>query len=250
MAERTKRFSDSSILIQSFSKLFDPELTSSAEICLYDEPSIQELKARKPARFRVFMTRLEPRVKIYSDEKLTNTVAVSKDYAENTIAEGDATLELGSAYLFDASGIGRLMCIGVGRYPHNLLRPFIGESADAYYDSPDAFDPDCVCGQISRDHGLVFLDDKANIYYRDFGTKKEGKRRGSKNGTWLNGEEAIRDLVIRWHEGDYLGIGGRAWVRRDGQLVKEHVFKLRYERVPEPHDTQPEIELSPPHGSQ
>lgn len=249
MGEKTRRFSDSSILIQNYSKLFDPDLTSSAEICLYDEPAIQELKDKKPARFRVFMTRLEPRVKVYSDEGLTNTVAVSKDVAENTIAEGDAALELGSAYLFDASGIGRLMCIGVGRYPHNLLRPFIGEDADAYYDSPDAYDPGCVCGQISRDHGLVFLDDKMNIYYRDFGTKKDGQRSGSKNGTWVNGEERLRDIVIRWHEGDYLGIGGRAWVRRDGVLMKEHVFKLRYQRVPAPQDTRPEIELSPPNDS-
>jgi hypothetical protein len=47
----------------------------------------------------------------------------------------------------------------------------------------------------------------------------------------VNGEKKVQDLVIPWGEGEYLGIGGRAWVRRDGELVKEHVFKLRYEKI-------------------
>lgn len=234
MGERTRRFSDSSIRMSDFSRLYDPDLTSSAEICLYDEPKLAELKAQHAPRFRVFLTRLEPRIKVYSDENLTNTVAVSRDVAENTIAAGEATTELAQALLFDASGIGQLMCIGIGRYPHNLLRPYVGDDIDAYYHSPDKLDPSCVCGQISRDHGLIFLDDKGHIYFRDFGTKKNGRREGSKNGTWIDGDEKIRDLVIPWHEGQFLGIGGRAWVRREGKLVREHVFKLRYERVPAP----------------
>ena len=52
---------------------------------------------------------------------------------------------------------------------------------------PDELDPAAVCGQISRDHGLIFLDENARIFFRDFGTKKEGERKGSKNGTWVNG---------------------------------------------------------------
>lgn len=246
MGER--RFSDSSIFIKDLGRVYDEALKSSSEICLYDHPAIQELKKSKTARFRVYLTRLEPRITVYRDEKMTDPMAVSKDLVENTISSSEAGVEpqLSEAFLFDASGVGQLMCLGVGRYAHNLLRPYMGSDVDAYYRAPEDHDPGSLCGQISRDHGLVFLDDEARIYYRDFGTKKDGHRAGSKNGTWINGEERIRDLVIPWHEGDYLGIGGRAWVKRDGVLAKEHVFKLRYERVPEkpaeksPSDTRAE----------
>ncbi len=237
-----RRFSDSSIFVKDLNKVYDEDLRSSAEICLYDHPALQELKKSKSARFRVYLTRLEPRITIFKDEKMTDPLAVSRDLAENTIAQSETGPDaaqrkggepcLSEALLFDASGVGQLMCLGVGRYAHNMLRPFMGASADSYYDKPDDLDPGALCGQISRDHGLIFLDDQAQIFFRDFGTKKEGARRGSKNGTWVNGTDQIRDLVIPWREGDYLGIGGRAWVRKEGELVKEHVFKIRYERLP------------------
>src|SRR5581483_8441454 len=178
-------------------------------------------------------------ITVYRDAEMKDPMAVSGDLAENTIAQSEASTGpaetrtsneaappvkieplLSEALLFDASGVGQLMCLGIGRYAHNLLRPFMGDDVDRYYDCPDELDPGALCGQISRDHGLIFLDDKARIYFRDFGTKKEGERKGSKNGTWINGEQKIQDLVIPWKEGDYLGIGGRAWVRRDGELVK------------------------------
>jgi hypothetical protein len=245
-----RRFTDSSIFIKDLGKVYEESLKSSSEICLYDHPALQELKKTKPARFRVYLTRLEPRITVYKDADMKDPLAVSRDLAENTIAQSEAGTGgpaetraspdepqkkgeplLSEALLFDASGVGQLMCLGIGRYAHNLLRPFMGQSADRYYDAPDELDPGALCGQISRDHGLVFLDDKAQIFFRDFGTKKEGARKGSKNGTWVNGVQKIQDLVIPWQEGDYLGLGGRAWVRRDGELVKEHVFKLRYEKI-------------------
>jgi hypothetical protein len=225
----SRRFTDSSIFVKDLGKVYEEDLTSSAEICLYDHPALQELKKNKPARFRVYLTRLEPRITIYKDADLKSPLAVSKDLAENTIARAEPRLS--EVLLFDASAVGQLMCLGIGRFAHNLLRPFMGEDLDRYYDQPDELDPGALCGQISRDHGLVFLDDQAQIHFRDFGTKKEGSRKGSKNGTWVNGDAKIQDLVIPWKEGDYLGLGGRAWVRRDGELVKEHVFKLRYEKI-------------------
>lgn len=224
-----RRFTDSSIELSDYSRLYDETLTSSAEICLFDHPSLQEIKDKQPPRFRVYMTRLEPKIRVYADEKMTHTVAYSREVAECLIAEGTATVAEG--FLFDATSVGQVMCLGVGRYPHNLLRPFVGDDVERYYENPDALDPACICGQISRDHGLVFLGNDGRIKYRDFGTKKDGARNGSKNGTWVNGEQRVHNTVCEWREGDYLGLGGRVWVRRDGDLVKEHVFKLRYERL-------------------
>ena len=228
-----RRFSDSSIEISNYTRLYDEELTSSAEICLYDHPAIQQVKSEQAPRYRVYMTRLEPKVRVYADAKMTQTVAYSREMAECMIAEASTNAPLAEGYLFDAAAAGQLMCLGVGRYPHNLLRPFVGDDIDHYYDEPDELDPACICGQISRDHGLVFLDASGAIRYRDFGTKKRGNRNGSKNGTWVNGEHRVQNTVVDWRPGDYLGIGGRVWVRRGGELVKEHVFRLRYEVLAE-----------------
>ena len=225
-----KRFSDSSVELSSYSRLYDETLSSSAEVCLWDHPALEQVKQNQTPRFRVFMTRLEPRIKVYADEKMTQPVAYSREVAEHMIAEA-AAVSVAEGYLFDATSVGQVMCLGVGRFPHNLLRPYVGDDPDRYYDSPEALDPNCVCGQISRDHGLVFMGTDGKIRYRDFGTKKQGRRGGSKNGTWINGEYRIQNAVVEWREQDYLGLGGRVWVRHDGQLVKEHVFKLRYERV-------------------
>ncbi len=227
-----RRLTDSSVDLSNYSKLYDESLTSSAEICLYDHPALEGLKKDQEPRFRVYMTRLEPRVRVYADAKMQEPIAYSRDVAECLIAKGspDAVAE---AFLFDATSVGQIMCLGVGRYPHNQLRPFVGENVDAYYDNPESMDPACICGQISRDHGLVFLDSDGQIKFRDFGTKKSGARGGSKNGSWINGEYRVKNAVFEWRNGDYLGIGGRVWVRREGNLVKEHVFKLRYEVLPQ-----------------
>jgi hypothetical protein len=230
VSRRQRRLSDSSIDISDYGKLFDETLHSSDEICLYDHPELKKLIDATEPRFRVYLTRLEPRVRVYSDAKLTNTVAYSRDVAECTIADGSPD-RVAEAFLFDATAVGQIMCLGVGRYPHNQLRPFVGEDMDAYYENPDVLDPACICGQISRDHGLVFLSDDGKIKFRDFGTKKSGSRDGSKNGSWINGEYRMQNAVFEWPEDTYLGIGGRVWVRREGRLVKEHVFKLRYEKL-------------------
>jgi hypothetical protein len=226
-----KRFSDSSISIADHGRIYDESLSSSAEICLYDHPALAEVKKSQAARYRVYMTRLEPRVRVYDDEKLTNTIAYSREVAECEIADGLATVA--ECLLFDASSVGQIMCLGVGRFPHNLLRPFVGDDVERYYENPDVLDPGGVCGQISRDHGLVFLDRDGKIRYRDFGTKKVGGRAGSKNGTWIDGAMKIQNAVTDWQPNQYLGLGGRVWVRREGELVKEHVFKLRYDAIQE-----------------
>jgi hypothetical protein len=230
---RKRRFSgsDSSILLSHIAKLYDESLTSSSEICLYDDPQLAELKRSQTPRFRVFLTRLEPRYRVYADAKMTQTVAYSREVAEHEIATGEPEA-VAEAFLYDATSVGQLMCLGIGRYPHNQLRPFVGENQESYYRDPDHFDPSCICGQISRDHGLIFLSpDDGKIRFRDFGTKKQGAREGSKNGTWVDGHDRVRNTVIDWEPGTYLGIGGRVWVRRQDRLVKEHVFKLRFEQV-------------------
>ncbi len=233
MSTKKRRFTDSSIDVSHYSRVYDESLTSSAEICYYDHPALQEIKEKKAARYRVYMTRLEPKIRVYADAEMRQTVAYSKEVAECMIAESITQRSLMECYLFDAAEVGQLMCLGVGRYPHNLLRPYVGDDIDSYYDDPDTLDPACICGQISRDHGLVFMDSEGTIKYRDFGTKKRETRSGSKNGTWVNGEYRVQNAVFEWKEGDYLGLGGRVWVRREGELVKEHVFKLRYERFEE-----------------
>ncbi len=226
-----RRFSDSSIEISSSSRLYDETLTSSAEICQWDHPALEEVRRHQTPRVRVYLTRLEPKFKLYADSRMTHTIAVSREVDEHQIASGEAR-PVAEGLLFDATTVGRLMCVGVGRFPHNLLRPFVGDDPDLYYERPEALDPACVCGQISRDHGLVFLDPDGQVRYRDFGTKKDGRRRGSKNGTWIDGERPLKATVHTWAPDEYLGLGGRVWVRRDGELVREHVFKLRYELLP------------------
>jgi hypothetical protein len=225
-----RRLIDSSVDLSDYGKLFDETLHSSDEICLYDDPDLKKLIEEQDPRFRVYLTRLEPRVRVYADAKMTNTVAFSRDVAECTIADGSPD-RVAEAFLFDATSVGQIMCLGVGRYPHNQLRPFVGEDIERYYDDPDILDPACICGQISRDHGLVFLSDDGRIKFRDFGTKKRGARAGSKNGSWVDGQHRMQNSVFEWSEDSYLGIGGRVWVRRDGRLIKEHVFKLRYESL-------------------
>ena len=228
----SRRFTDSSIELRDSHRLYDHSLTSSAEICLYDDPALKRLKETQRPRYRVFMTRLEPKVKVFADEAMTKAVAYSREVAEYEIAQGEP--DVAEGFLFDASSVGQLMCLGVGRFPHNQLRPYVGDRLSSYYDDPEGLDPACICGQISRDHGLVFLDESGGIKFRDFGTKKKGSRRGSKNGTWINGDYRIQNNVFQWKKGDYLGLGGRVWVRREGELLKEHVFKLRFEALEEP----------------
>lgn len=222
MTER--RFTHTSFLSSHLPRLHDPNVESIAEFCLYDHPAIEAIKAKQDPYIRVYLTRLEPRVRIFSDSDCRNTLACSEDMTECILTD---------IPIYDTRHLGQIMCVGVGRFPHNLLRPFIGDEIDSYYEHPDLYDPSAICAQISRDHGLVFLDLDGKVAFRDFGTKKEGKRAGSKNGTWINGEEPIQDLVIRWQQTDYLGLGGRIWV--DGpERHKEHFFKLRYEYVKKP----------------
>ncbi|MBL4848673.1 MAG: FHA domain-containing protein [Planctomycetes bacterium] len=231
MSRRRFSPSDSSILLAQVSQLYDQSLTSSSEICLYDDPMLADLKSRQTPRFRVYLTRLEPRVKVYADAAMEQTVAYSGDMAEVEISGGDPAAPVAEGFLYDATSVGQLMCLGVGRYPHNQLRPYVGDDVEDYYRRPDDYDPNCVCGQISRDHGLIFLSPEGRICFRDFGTKKTDGRKGSKNGTWVNGESQVRNTVIEWREGDYLGLGGRVVIQGDGKRLKEHVFKLRFEAI-------------------
>lgn len=211
-----------SIFSTNLTRLHDPNLKSFQDFCLFDHPDLLALRETDRPLFKVYLTRLEPRVRVYSDESFHNEVACSQEVSECILTE---------IYLYDTRHLEQIMCVGIGRYPHNLLRPFVGDDLVSYYAEPEVQDPDAICAQISRDHGLVFIDENSKLFFRDFGTKKKGQRSGSKNGTWVNGREPIQDYIIPWREGDYLGVGGRVWVQGETELRKEHYFKLRFEKV-------------------
>lgn len=217
----SRPFRHTSIFSTQVEKLHDPNLKSFPEFCLYDHPAIEAICKSSEPIFKVCLTRLEPSVRVYSDARMTNTVACSEQVSEVILTE---------IPIYDTKHLGQLMCVGVGRFPHNLLRPFVGDSMHSYYEHPELFDPSALCAQVSRDHGLIFLNTDGRLLFRDFGTKKKGRRSGSKNGTWINGEEPIQDLVINWSHEDFLGVGGRILVETADGPRKEHYFKLRYER--------------------
>jgi hypothetical protein len=219
----TRRFHHTSVFLTQYAALTDPELDSFPDFCLYDHPALEALKGRAEPICRVFLTRLEPRVRVYADAGLKTTIECSDDVSECVLSQ---------ALLYDTRPLGQIMCIGLGRFPHNLLRPFIGDDVEAYYHHPELYDPGSVCAQVSRDHALLFLDEQGQLLFRDFGTKKAGQRGGSKNGSWINGAEPIQDSVITWLADDFLGVGGRVTLRDEqGEERKEHYFKLRYERI-------------------
>ena len=105
------------------------------------------------------------------------------------------------------------MCLAIGRYGHNHFRPFLQEEAGD-------MDP-----YVSREHGLIFLNEEREVCYHDIGTFKKG----STNGTKLNDQSIIQNQMLSWKSNEYFGIGETLSVVRDGKPAILSKFKMRYE---------------------
>ncbi|MEK7482847.1 MAG: FHA domain-containing protein [Planctomycetota bacterium] len=193
----------SSVFYQDLSKLKEKNRKTYLDILHFNEPDVAELVQKSKAIARVFFTRLEPKQKVY-DKDMKKTVASSMEYAELIIAE---------EFLHDLSLLGKAMCLAIGRYEHNHFRPNVATKSlemDMY---------------VSREHGLVFLNEKGEVCYHDIGTLKQG----STNGTKINDECSIKNEIMRWDMADYFGYGNLITILNGNKEGVESKFKLRYE---------------------
>ncbi len=122
---------------------------------------------------------------------------------------------LARANLYDLSQWGKTHCIGVGRYQENLFKPCTNENG--------------VDRLISREHGLVLLikdgKRKPGMHYHDIGTQ----HKGSTNGSYLNDNFGVHNLVMPWEEGDYISMGNYRIL--ENKNVRN--FRLRYKTLGE-----------------
>jgi hypothetical protein len=195
----------SSVFYQDLSKLTEKNRRTYLDILRFNEKDVEELVQQSKPIARVYFTRLEPRRKVY-DEEMKKTVASSIEYAELTIAE---------EYLYDLKPLGKAMCLAIGRYEHNHFRPSV---------TTDSIEMDMY---VSREHGLVFVNESNDICYHDIGTLKQG----STNGTKINDECSIKNEIMRWDMMDYFGYGNLLNLIKDTKEVVESKFKLRYELI-------------------
>ncbi|MBI4614548.1 MAG: FHA domain-containing protein [Planctomycetes bacterium] len=200
--EKDQNLHHTSITLRDIEKLREPRKTY-LDILIFDEEEVaQAIKNQTPVA-RVIFTRLEPKQKVYLPDR-SQTVFSSVEYAELTIGEKQ---------LYDLKGIDRAMCLAIGRYAHNHFRPFLaGNEGD--------MDP-----YVSREHGLVFLNEHGQVCYHDIGTFKKG----STNGTKLNDQSIIQNQMIEWRSDEYFGLGETLNVVRDGKQQVMSKFKMRYE---------------------
>jgi pSer/pThr/pTyr-binding forkhead associated (FHA) protein len=174
------------------------------DILLFDEKEVQEkIKDAEPVA-RVFITRLEPSQRFFDNETRIIPVLESVNYTEVVIKE---------KLVYDLWDLERAMCVTMGRFSHNNLRPFLND---------DAIDMDPF---VSREHGLIFLNEKRRLCYHDIGTFKKG----STNGTKLNDISVVKNEITRWEEDEYFGLGETLNVFKEGARITESKFKLRYE---------------------
>lgn len=134
--------------------------------------------------------------------------ASAEGASELSHAVREVTLE--EVPIYDLSSLGHLMCVGVGRYAQNQLRPRCILEQDSHL-------------SVSREHGVIYVQ-QGKLMYRDIGTF----RKGSTNGTTVNGKNPFFNSVIDWQPGDYLGIGGM--INKVWQLGNSegNVFRLRF----------------------
>lgn len=192
-----------SITIHDLEKLKAPR-NSYLDLLIFNEDEVARAIENSKPIAKVLFTRLEPKTKIY--EGSHQTVYSSANYAELAIAE---------KYLYDLVGIERVMCLAIGRYAHNHFRPFLSDQATD-------MDP-----YVSREHGLIFLDEHKQIAYHDIGTFKKG----STNGTKLNDAGVIQNEITIWKESDYFGLGEVVSVMTDEGPKVESRFKIRYSNI-------------------
>lgn len=193
-----------SITIHDLEKLRAPR-NSYLDLLIFDESEVARVIENSDPIGKVLFTRLEPRTKIFDGED-GSTAFSSPDFAELTIGE---------KFLYDLKGLDRVMCLAIGRYAHNHFRPFLGEQKTD-------MDP-----YVSREHGLIFLNEKKQVCYHDIGTFKKG----STNGTKINDSSVIQNEITIWSASDYFGLGEVLNVITDGTPRLQSRFKIRYQPV-------------------
>lgn len=174
------------------------------DILLFDEKEVAQKIADSTPVAKVFFTRLEPKLRFYISQKATPDLE-SLEFAELIVEE---------KFLYDLGDIGRAMCITVGRYSHNHFRPFLNEEKVEM----DPF--------VSREHGLIFLNEKLQVCYHDIGTFKKG----STNGTKLNDISIVKNEIISWDQGDYFGLGECVNAFKTNTRITESKFKLKFQK--------------------
>ncbi len=180
-----------------------------------DDPEVKEMTEELDPAYRVFITELCPKFKLsIGEEGKDETVMVSDVVTDCIINEIN---------LYDLSSRGKAMYITVGREHDNHLNPLDGYPSRVNVRKYKHIRDRTVI--ISRYHGIVFLDMRGDIFYKD------GMKEGSKNGTWLNGVYNIQNKVIRWEPGVFLGFGSNLDVIKDGMPRTTRCFKLSYERL-------------------
>lgn len=194
-----------SIILSDIPKLQQPRETY-LDLLIFDEKEVQEKIANSAPIVRVFLTRLEARHKFYESPQRNNLLLASLDRAEVIVEE---------KYLYDLGDLGRAMCLTIGRYSHNHFRPFLTEEAVE-------MDP-----YVSREHGLVFFNEKRQVCFHDIGTFKKG----STNGTKLNDITVMKDDIIIWSISDYFGLGETINILKRDMRTVESKFKLRIQRL-------------------
>ena len=204
MSETPGRHVHTSITLRDIGKLHEPRQTY-LDILLFDEEEVkQHIQGAEPVA-KVSFSRLEPKHKIYRPGS-QETLFSSEEYAECIQVV---------KFLYDLKEIGRAMCLGLGRYAHNHFRPILRPNTEE-------MDP-----YVSREHGLVFLNEEGKVCYHDIGTFKKG----STNGTKLNDLSIIQNELIAWNDNDYFGLGETLTVMKRGEPTIESKFKIRYERT-------------------
>ncbi len=154
--------------------------------------------------------------RLIAEKKVTPvaTVALSRLEVGLNEAGKSALLEkpVAELPLYDLSPFGKTHYISVGRRESQDLQT-VNEHG-------------LVDMVVSREHGLIYLKD-GKVYFFDRGTKKDSERKGSRNGTWINDDEFIKDQRWPWPEQVCLAIGDLA-----GQENERHLrrFRLRYRR--------------------
>lgn len=193
------------ITINNIAKLKEPRNTY-LDILIFDEHEVKEKIDHSKPLFRVFITRLEPKQKCFLNAQKERCALESFDFDEVLLME---------KFLYDLSDIDRAMCLAVGRYHHNHFRPFI-------HDNEVDMDP-----FVSREHGLIFVNEKRQICYHDIGTFKKG----STNGTKWNDISIVKNEIMYWDAEAYFGLGESVQIIKEKERTRESLFKLRFQEL-------------------
>lgn len=194
------------ITFRDIAKLREPQRNTYQDILIFDEQEVKEKIANSKPLVKVFLTRLEPKQKYFQNTRRLVPILESLEFAEVIVMY---------KYLYDLSDIGKAQCLALGRYAHNHFRPFVS-------DEQSEMDP-----FVSREHGLIFLNDQQEICYHDIGSFKKG----STNGTKLNDIAVVKNEIILWEPQEYFGLGETLNVIKANERAIESKFKLRFQRL-------------------